>query len=78
MMSDGDCIPRPDFVEQHIKFREEGYFLSGGYHKLPLQLSKDISKSDIYADLCFDVSWLRKHGMKSSKKQNYARLKVVF
>lgn len=70
MMSDGDCIPRPDFVEQHIKFREEGYFLSGGYHKLPLQLSKDISKSDIYADLCFDVSWLRKHGMKSSFKNN--------
>lgn len=70
MMSDGDCIPRPDFVEQHIKFREEGYFLSGGYHKLPIQLSKDISKSDIYADLCFDVSWLRKQGMKSSFKNN--------
>ena len=44
MMSDGDCIPRPDFVEQHIKFREEGYFLSGGYHKLPIELSKKITK----------------------------------
>ena len=42
MMSDGDCIPRPDFVEQHIKFREEGYFLSGGYHKLPMDLSHKI------------------------------------
>lgn len=70
MMSDGDCIPRPDFVEQHIKFREEGYFLSGGYHKLPMELSKKISKEDIYSDLCFDVSWLKKNGMKASFKNN--------
>jgi glycosyltransferase involved in cell wall biosynthesis len=70
IMSDGDCIPRPDFVEQHIKFREEGYFLSGGYHKLPMELSKKITKDDIYSGKCFDVSWLKKNGMKSSFK-NY-------
>lgn len=69
-MSDGDCIPRPDFVEQHIKFREEGYFLSGGYHKLPIELSKKITKDDIYSELCFDVSWLKKNGMKISFKNN--------
>ena len=66
MMSDGDCIPRPDFVEQHIKFREEGYFLSGGYHKLPFKLSQNITEEDIYSGKCFDVSWLKKNGMKSS------------
>lgn len=68
MMSDGDCIPRPDFVEQHIKFREEGYFLSGGCHKLPMELSKKITKEDIYSGNCFDISWLKKNGMKSSFK----------
>jgi len=70
MMSDGDCIPRPDFVEQHIKFREEGYFLSGGYHKLPMDLSHKINKEDIYSDKCFDVSWLKKNGMKASFKNH--------
>ncbi|PKB17885.1 glycosyltransferase family 2 protein [Flavobacterium sp. 5] len=70
MMSDGDCIPRPDFVEQHIKFREEGYFLSGGYHKLPLELSQNITKEDIYSGKCFDVSWLKQNGMQSSFKNN--------
>ncbi|CAM3524887.1 glycosyl transferase [Flavobacterium saliperosum S13] len=70
MMSDGDCIPRPDFVEQHIKFREEGYFLSGGYHKLPMDLSKNITKEDIYSGKCFEMDWLKKHGMKSSFKNN--------
>lgn len=70
MMSDGDCIPRPDFVEQHIKFREEGYFLSGGYHKLPLALSQDITKEDIYSGRCFDVAWLKANGMPTSFKNN--------
>ncbi|MEW5676063.1 glycosyltransferase family 2 protein [Flavobacterium enshiense] len=70
MMSDGDCIPRPDFVEQHIKFREEGYFLSGGYHKLPMDLSKSITEEDIYSGKCFEIDWLKKNGMKTSFKNN--------
>lgn len=70
LMSDGDCIPRPDFIEQHIKFREEGYFLSGGYHKLPMDLSHMITKDDIYSNRCFDVSWLKKNGMKTSFKNH--------
>ena len=34
--SDGDCIARKDFLETHINFREKGFFLSGGYFKLPM------------------------------------------
>lgn len=68
LMSDGDCIPRPDFVEQHIKYREENHFLSGGYHKLPMNLSKMITKEDIYSNKCFDLFWLKKNGMKTSFK----------
>ncbi len=75
LMTDGDCIPRPDFIEQHVKFREEGYFLSGGYHKLPLELSKRISKNDIYSGKCFDVSWLKKNEMKISFKNNKIKAK---
>lgn len=70
IMSDGDCIPRADFVEQHVKFREEGYFLSGGYFMLPMDISIAISKEDIYNEKCFDISWLKKLGLKSSFKNN--------
>ncbi|NGX84180.1 glycosyltransferase [Aequorivita sp. KMM 9714] len=70
IMSDGDCIPRKDFVEQHVKYREEGYFLSGGYFMLPMEISKKITKEDIYTERCFDVKWLKKHGLKSSFKNN--------
>jgi hypothetical protein len=37
-------LPRKDFVEQHVKFRVEGRFLSGGYFKLPMNISEAITK----------------------------------
>ncbi len=70
IMSDGDCIPRKDFVEQHVKYREEGYFLSGGYFMLPMDISLKISKEDIYTENCFDIKWLKRNGLKSSFKNN--------
>lgn len=70
LMSDGDCIARNDFVEQHLKYRNHGYFLSGGYSKLPMELSKKITKDDILSGRCFQVDWLRKNGLKASFKNN--------
>ncbi|WP_159800257.1 glycosyltransferase family 2 protein [Flavobacterium sp. MK4S-17] len=67
IFTDGDCIPRNDFIETHLKFRQEGYFLSGGYFKLPMNISQAITKEDIFAQRCFDVKWLKGMGMKSSK-----------
>ena len=68
IFTDGDCIPRKDFVEVHDKFREKGYFLSGGYFKLPMDISKLISKDDIINQRCFDLNWLKANGLPSSFK----------
>ncbi|ALM48313.1 glycosyl transferase family 2 [Flavobacterium psychrophilum] len=65
IFTDGDCIPRNDFVETHINFREPGYFLSGGYFKLPMNISQAISKDDIFNQRCFDVKWLKGMGLSS-------------
>jgi glycosyltransferase involved in cell wall biosynthesis len=70
LMTDGDCIPRNDFVAVHLRERKEGFFLSGGYFKLPMELSKLISKQDILSQKCFDLEWLRENGLKSSFKDN--------
>lgn len=70
IMSDGDCIPRKDFVEQHVKYREKGYFLSGGYFMLPMNISEKITKEDIYQERCFDLKWLKNNGLKKSFKNN--------
>lgn len=68
LFTDGDCIPRKDFVVQHLKEKEKGYFLSGGYFKLPMAISKIISDEDILKQQCFKISWLRKQGLKISFK----------
>ncbi len=68
IFTDGDCIPRKDFVEVHLKYREEGYFLSGGYYKLSMDISKAITKEDIIYQRCFDLQWLKTIGLKTSFK----------
>jgi glycosyltransferase involved in cell wall biosynthesis len=60
VFTDGDCIPRKDFIENHLKHKEEGYFLSGGYFKLPLSISTIISENDIEKQKCFSIKWLLK------------------
>jgi glycosyltransferase involved in cell wall biosynthesis len=68
LFTDGDCIPRKDFVAVHLKFKEEGYFLSGGYFKLPMPISQAISEDDIISQNCFHISWLKKQGLKMNFK----------
>lgn len=68
IFTDGDCIPRADFVAVHLAYREKGYFLSGGYFKLPMDISLLISKADIEAQRCFDINWLKSNGFPSTYK----------
>lgn len=68
LFTDGDCIPRNDFVAVHLKYKEEGYFLSGGYFKLPLSISQAINSSDIETQHCFHISWLKQQGLKMNFK----------
>lgn len=67
LFTDGDCIPREDFIETHAKHAEKGYFLSGGYCKLPMDLSELISEEDIKDKRCFDVKWLKSNGVLGTK-----------
>lgn len=70
IFSDGDCIPRKDFVEVHVTLKNPGYFLSGGYFMLPMSISQAISADDIKNQRCFDVNWLTAEGLKKSFKNN--------
>lgn len=68
IFSDGDCIPRRDFVEVHLQHCKPGHFISGGYFMLPMSTSKAITHSDIVSGHCFDKNWLYAHGLKSTYK----------
>lgn len=70
IFTDGDCIPRFDLVAKHLAMRKKGCFLSGGYFKLPKELSEGISEADIRSKKCFDAAWLVDQGLKKSFKLN--------
>ncbi|MFZ4863554.1 glycosyltransferase family 2 protein [Sphingobacterium sp. Mn56C] len=70
IFTDGDCIPRKDFVAVHLQNRRENCFLSGGYFKLPMDISQLISLADIQMQHCFDVSWLKENGLNNSFKNS--------
>ncbi|WP_416306872.1 glycosyltransferase family 2 protein [Neptunicella sp. SCSIO 80796] len=68
LFTDGDCIPRHDFVEVHVKQAQKGYFLSGGYFKLPMNISLAIDKHAISSGVVFEPDWLLERGLKKSHK----------
>lgn len=62
VFTDGDCIPRKDFVRVHFEKSQKGRFLSGGYFKLSSNISNIISSFDIEEQKPFKVKWLIKKG----------------
>lgn len=63
LITNADCLARPDFVEQHIKNRVEGSFLNGGSNAVSKSISDAISKEIVYASDCFRFNWLRTNGL---------------
>ncbi len=68
VFSDGDCIPRADFLAVHAANRARGRFLSGGYVKLPRALSVAIGAEHIAAGLHCDPAWLAAQGFSDARK----------
>lgn len=61
VFTDGDCIPRADFLSVHLANAREGRMLSGGYVKLSLKASEAIEREGIISQRCFDTGFLRQH-----------------
>jgi len=68
IFTDQDCIPRQDFIETHARYARKGHFLSAGYLKLPLSISRALTKEDILNQSAFDLKWLRKKGLEYNFK----------
>ena len=68
VFTDGDCILRSDFLAVHDRYRQPGYFLSGGYFKLPMKTSLAITREDIRTGRAFELDWLVSHGLKKTHK----------
>jgi glycosyltransferase involved in cell wall biosynthesis len=62
VFTDGDCIPRRDFLAVHDRLMRPGRFLSGGYAKLSEAASHAITCDAVERGLATDLDWLRSHG----------------
>lgn len=62
IFSDGDCIPRADFVATHAQLARPGHALSGGCIRMSYEASFAITREEIVSGDCMELSWLRRHG----------------
>lgn len=62
VFSDGDCIPRKDFLEIHAKYRAPGFFLSGGMFRTTMDVANSIKLIDITSQRCFNIDYLAELG----------------
>ncbi len=70
IFSDGDLIPRKDFVQVHVAKSRAGRFLSGGTVRLPADLSAKIGAEEVRSGICFNRRWLEDNGLGKSFKNN--------
>ena len=78
IFTDGDCIPRKDFVFTHMIKARRGYFLSGGYCKLNMEASKAITAESIVSQQAFNIKWLSSFGDLGFSQTRKLFLKGVF
>jgi glycosyltransferase involved in cell wall biosynthesis len=68
VFSDGDCVPREDLVQTHLRFAAPGRFLSGGYLKLPAAVTAAITPDDVRSMRIADPRWLRERGWRPGRR----------
>ncbi|MCG8468580.1 MAG: glycosyltransferase [Gemmatimonadetes bacterium] len=74
VFTDGDCIPRRDFLSAHARRAKPGRFLSGGAYRLNEAASHAVTREDIETGRAFDLRWLEGHGM---PRRDRAALKLA-
>ena len=68
IFSDGDCIPRRDFVETHRRLARPGHFLSGMAIRLNRTVSQAIQPQDIRTGRLFRPGWLYAQGFNPGRR----------
>lgn len=69
IISDGDCIPRADFVSTHLQMRKPGHYLSGGLFRLSAAATEVIGVDDVKSQAVFDPAWLVAHGQPNRSRK---------
>jgi glycosyltransferase involved in cell wall biosynthesis len=68
LFTDGDCIPRADLVAVHYELAAPGYYVAGGYLKLPAATTAAITEEVVRSGRISDLGWLRAHGWRPGRR----------
>ena len=68
ILSDGDCIPRNDFVEAHARLAEPGCYVSGGRVRLSRAAGSRIDREAVLDGSLFESPWLHERGALSRRR----------
>ncbi|HEY3379856.1 MAG TPA: glycosyltransferase [Armatimonadota bacterium] len=70
IFTDGDIIPRDDFVANHLRLARPGCYLTGGsptHCNIPQDIHQDLTREEIQRQIVFDVPWLQARGITSPR-----------
>ncbi|MEX1075720.1 MAG: glycosyltransferase [Pirellulales bacterium] len=73
VFTDGDCIPRHDFLATHVALARPGRLLSGGCVRLSRDVSDRVGPEDILARRTGDLRWLHATGAVGSRSLRMLR-----
>lgn len=74
IFTDGDCIPRDDFVSAHRRYCRPHYFLSGGSHiDAPERVHQALTEQEVASQCAFDPAWLISRGMPRKYRRRLTR-----
>ena len=62
VFTDGDCIPRADFLDVHLRARRPNQYVSGAMFRLSEAATAAVQRSDVEAQAVFKTDWLLAHG----------------
>ncbi|WP_108125903.1 glycosyltransferase family 2 protein [Saccharospirillum mangrovi] len=70
IFTDGDCIPRSDYISAHKAFARPGRFVSGGLYRLSMAVSESVEEMDVVSQQVFDFAFLQQRGQQRDFKKN--------
>lgn len=62
IFTDGDCIPRADYVAQHLHARAPGLYLSGALFRLNAEVTDSVTVRDVETQAVFSPKAIRARG----------------
>lgn len=71
--TDGDCIPRGDYIANHKQTARPGYFVSGGLYRLTLPVSEALTETMVADGRAFQFEALEELG----QTRNHKRTKLT-